>query len=88
MIEKNYSTVCRVIPSSFELDVESSGSKDPVNVTTVEPMKPKRILNQHKKYRRAHVEAKMLASLTSEATGQEYLLRLNILKYIAEKWDD
>lgn len=83
---KYYSTACRVIPSSFELDVESSGSKDSVNVTTVEPMKPKRILNQHEKYRRAHVEAKRLASLTSEATGQEYLRRLNILKHIAEKW--
>lgn len=53
---KYYSTVCRVIPSSFELDVESSGSKDSVNFTTVEPMKPKRILNQPEKYRKAHVE--------------------------------
>jgi len=76
--------VCRVFPSSFELDVESSGSKDLVNFTTVELMKPKRILNQHEKY----VEAKRLASLTSEATGQEYLRRFNILKYIAEKWEN
>ena len=51
-------------------------------------MKPKLILNQHKKYRKAHVEAKRLASLTSEATGQKYLRILNIFKYIAEKWEN
>jgi len=85
---KYYSAVCRVIPSSCELEVDISVSKDPVNVTTVEPIKPKRILNQHEKYRKAHIEAKRLASLTSEATGQEYLRRLNILKYIAEKWEN
>jgi len=34
------------------------------------------------------MEAKRLASLTSEATGQEYLRRLNVLQYIAEKWEN
>jgi len=52
---KYYSTVCRVIPSSSEIEVENSASK--VNIITVETIKPKQILNQHEKYRQAHVEA-------------------------------
>ncbi|KAL4090253.1 hypothetical protein QTP88_025135 [Uroleucon formosanum] len=47
------------------------------------------ILNTLKetKYRSAHVEAKRLASLASEATGKQFEQRLMILKYIANAWE-
>ncbi|KAE9523075.1 hypothetical protein AGLY_016529 [Aphis glycines] len=38
--------------------------------------------------RQAHIEAKRLASLTSEATGKKYEQRLNLLKNIAHLWEN
>lgn len=50
-------------------------------------MKKKKIPNAHKKFRQAHIEAKSLASLTSEATGKKYE-HLNLMKHIAHLWEN
>jgi len=85
---KYYAKVCRIIPSQNSENPPYENEENVViNINTVELIRKKRILNQHEKYQRAHVEAKRLASLFSEATGQEFERRLDILKYIAETWE-
>jgi len=84
-----YAKVCRVIPTNNTEHIKGNQINDRneiqnINIVTVEK---KKILNAHEKYRSAHVEAKRLASLASEATGKQFEQRLMILKYIANAWE-
>ncbi|KAE9544786.1 hypothetical protein AGLY_000328 [Aphis glycines] len=46
------------------------------------------VLDEESLSGQAHIEAKRLASLTSEATGKKYEQRLNLLKNIAHLWEN
>jgi len=85
-----YSKVCRVMPANQtlnNLDEECTNENHGVSISMIEKKK-KKIPNAHEKFRQAHIEAKRLASLTSEATGKKYEQRLNLLKHIAHLWEN
>ena len=55
-------------------------------IVTVGDVKPKRILSQHEKYRKAFDVAKQLASICSEVTTREYPSYLGVLEDLLEHW--
>ncbi|XP_016663493.1 uncharacterized protein LOC103310573 isoform X2 [Acyrthosiphon pisum] len=86
-----YSKVCRVMPANVSqtlsnLDEVCTNENHVVSISMVKKDK-KKIPNAHEKFRQAYIEAKRLASLTSEATGKKYEQRLNVLKHIAHLWE-
>lgn len=53
---------------------------------TVGDVKPKRILSQHEKYRKAFDVAKQLASVCSEVSTREYPSYLGVLEDLLDSW--